>query len=90
MTELQKGKLGPAVLLSFACPKRDVALSVPIADLKSETGITILLTADQTYEMYEMFKTFKRGSRSTELTYITLCLPASCCMRLKLTKEIQG
>ena len=26
----------------------------------------------------------------TELTYLTLSLPASCCMRPKLTKEIQG
>ena len=74
MTELDPSKMGPAVLLSLTRSKRDVALSVPLVQLKSETGLDALITifseafgkdsADRTYEIYEQFGNLKRGSKS--------------------------
>ena len=74
MTELDPSKMGPAVLLSLTGLKRDVALSVPLVQLKSETGLDALIaklseafekdSADRTYEIYEQFENLKRGSKS--------------------------
>ena len=70
LTDLEKGKQGPAVALSLTDYRREVALQVPHEEIKAEDGLQKVLakleasfgkeTNDKVYEAYEQFEKVNR------------------------------
>ena len=72
ITDLADGKKGPCVALSLGSSKREIAMSIPLDELKANDGLTKVLaqlklsfgkdTADQLFSDYEKFETIQRNS----------------------------
>ena len=72
ITDLADGNKGPCVALSLGSSKREIAMSIPLDELKANDGLTKVLaqlklsfgkdTADQLFSDYEKFETIQRNS----------------------------
>ena len=80
VTDLQKPKRAPAIVLSLQGRKRDVAREIPLAELNHENGVATLLAklkdyfakncVDSEFEAYDKFHELTRGADQKMLDYL--------------------